>query len=330
MRDRSIGSARWPGALLLLAAVFLLGGCATMPPLSEATRASVPQSVALDDVPFRGQRQYQCGPATLAMMLDHAGRRVAVDELIPQVFLPGREGSVQPEMLAAVRRHGLIPFVIPGSMDALLQETAAGHPVAVLQNLSLPWWPAWHYAVVVGYDLEREALVLHSGETPFREVEPGRFDATWARSDRWAFVALPPGELPASSVGRPEVQTVAAFEEVQGGKAALPAWRALAGRRPDLAMAQFGLGNALAGEGDRHGAAVAFRRAADAQPSLAAAWLNLGLVLRSLGETAEAAEAFERAAGIPGPLRDRAQSLLEAGLSPAAPVGGNGNRGRSP
>jgi len=314
--------------LLLLAAVFLLGGCATTPPLSEATRASVPPRLVLDDVPFHGQRQYQCGPATLAMMLGHAGRQTSVDELIPQVFLPGREGSVQPEMLAAVRRHGLIPFVIPGSMDALLQETAAGHPVAVLQNLSLPWWPAWHYAVVIGYDLDEETLLLHSGKTAFKVMEQGRFDTTWARSGRWAFVALPPGHLPASPLGRPAVQAVTAFESVQGSKAALPIWQALAGRRPDLAMAQFGLGNALAAEGDRHGAVDAFRRAADARPSLAAAWLNLGLVLRSLGETAEADEAFERAAGIPGPLRDRAQSLLETGLSPATPVGGK--RGRTP
>ena len=304
-------SARWPGALLLLVVVFLLGGCATTPPLSEATQAAVPPRLVLDDVPFHGQRQYQCGPATLAMMLGHAGRPASVDALIPQIFLPGREGSVQPEMLAAVRRHGRIPFVIPGSMEALLQETAAGHPVAVLQNLSLPWWPAWHYAVVVGYDLEREILVLHSGETPFREVASGRFDATWARSDRWAFVALPPGDLPVSRVGRPAVQAVAAFEGVQGSAAALPAWRALAVRRPDLGMAQFGLGNALAATGDGQGAADAFERATGADPDLAAAWLNLGLLRQSLGETAAAREAFGRAAGIPGPLQGRARSLLE-------------------
>lgn len=312
MRDRHHGSARWPGAFLLLAMTFLLGGCASTPPLSEGTRASVPSRLVLDEVPFHGQRQYQCGPATLAMMLGHAGRPAAVDELIPQVFLPGREGSVQPEMLAAVRRHGRIPFVIPGSMDALVQETAAGHPVAVLQNLSLSWWPAWHYAVVVGYDLEREVLVLHSGETPFREVEQGRFDATWARSDRWAFVVLPPGDLPASSVGRSAIRAVADFEAVQGSEAALPAWQALVARRPEMAMAQFGLGNALAASGDRRGAAAAFERATRNDPGLAAAWLNLGVVQRSLGETAAADEALERAAGIPGPLQGRAQSLLEA------------------
>jgi len=311
MRNRLIESARLPGALLFLAIAALLGGCATTPPLSDATRSAVPERHVIDDVPFHGQRDYQCGPATLAMLLDHADRSAGVDELIPQVFLPGREGSVQPEMLATVRRHGLVPFVIPGNMDALLTETAAGHPVAVLQNLSLPWWPAWHYAVVIGYDLGTETLVLHSGKTPRMETGMGRFDATWARSDRWAFVALPPGDLPASPVGRPAAKAVSAFESVQGSETALPAWRALAKRRPDLAMAQFGLGNALAATGDRRGAAAAFRRATDDEPTFAAAWLNLGLVLRSLDEHEAARDALERAAGLPGPLKTRAEKLLD-------------------
>ena len=313
MRNRSIESARWPGAFLFLALAALLGGCASTPPLSESTRSAVPERQVLDDVPFHGQREYQCGPAVLAMVLNHAGRPASVDELIPQVFLPGREGSVQPEMLATVRRHGLVPYVIPGDMDALLQETSAGRPVAVLQNLSLPWWPAWHYAVVIGHDLEEERLVLHSGETPRMETGMGRFDNTWARSGRWAFVALPPGELPVSEVGRETVKAVSAFESVQGAEAALPAWKALVERRPDLALAQFGLGNALAAGGESREAARAFRRAAEAEPEFAAAWLNLGLLLRSLGETAEAEAALRQAASIPGPLEERARALLDEG-----------------
>ena len=311
MRKRLTESARWPGALLFLGLVALLGGCATTPPLSETTRSTAPERQVIDNVPFHGQRDYQCGPATLAMLLDHADRPADVNELIPQVFLPGREGSVQPEMLATVRRHGLVPFVIPGTMDALVTETAAGHPVAVLQNLSLPWWPAWHYALVIGYDLGEERLVLHSGKTPRRDMDMGRFDATWARSDRWAFVALPPGELPASAVDRSATEAVVAFEAVQGSKASLPAWRALADRRPDLVMAQFGLGNALVATGEPREAVAAFRRAAETDPEFAAAWLNLGLVYRSLGRQDEANAALRHAAAIPGPLQQRAKGHLE-------------------
>ncbi len=311
MRNRRIESARLPGAFLFLVIVALLNGCATTPPLSETTRSTLPERHVVDDVPFHGQRDYQCGPATLAMVLAHEGRPASVDELIPQVFLPGREGSVQPEMLATVRRHGLIPFVIPGRMDAVLQEVAADRPVAVLQNLSLPWWPMWHYAVVIGYDVGDELLVLHSGRSPRTVIGMGRFDATWARSDRWAFVALPPGALPVSPIGRETAKAISTFESVQGAEVALPAWQALAGRAPTLPLAQFGLGNALAATGERREAARAFRRAVEEKPDFAAAWLNLGLVLRSLGQIGEASDALRRAAGIPGPLQQRAKNHLD-------------------
>ncbi len=311
MRFQLMRSARWPGALLFLVGL-LLSGCATTPPLSEGTRSAIPARQLVDEVPFQGQRDYQCGPATLAMVLEHGGRTASVDELIPQVFLPGREGSVQPEMLATVRRHGLIPFVIPGRVDAVLQEVAADRPVVVLQNLSLPWWPMWHYALVIGYDLDDEGLVLHSGETPRMAVSIGRFDATWARSNRWAFVALPPGELPASGVNRETAEAISAFESVQGAQTSLPAWQALAGREPKLALVQFGLGNALAATGKAREAARAFRRAVEVDPEFAAAWLNLGLMLRSLERMGEANDALNRAAEIPGPLQERAQRRLEA------------------
>ena len=312
-------SARWSGALLCLAFVSVLSGCASTPPLSDQTRSALPERKLIEDVPFHGQRDYQCGPATLAMVLDYAdesvdaggGPQTRVDQLIPQVFLPGREGSVQPEMLATVRRHGLIPFVIPAQMDAVLQEVAADRPVVVLQNLSLPWWPMWHYAVVIGYDLDDERLVLHSGETPGLDMAMGRFDATWARSDRWGFVALSPGELPASALGRETAKAIAAFESVQGAATALPAWQALAAREPALALAQFGLGNALAATGERREAVRAFQRAVEVDPAFAAAWLNLGLVLRSLDRTDPANDALRRAAEIPGPLQERAQQRLD-------------------
>ncbi|MFN2381422.1 MAG: PA2778 family cysteine peptidase [Guyparkeria sp.] len=297
--------------MFFLVIAVLLGGCATTPSLSDQTRTAVPESYLIDEVPFRGQREYQCGPATLAMLLAHADKPVSVDELIPQVFLPGREGSVQPEMLASVRRQELIPFVIPGRLEAVLQEVAADRPVAVLQNLSLSWWPMWHYAVVIGYDLEEERLVLHSGETPRRDIAMGRFDATWARSDRWGFVALPPGELPNVLDGRRAVQAISSFESVQGAEMALPAWRALAARESSLALASFGLGNALAASGERREAVRAFRRAVEADPAFAAAWLNLGLLLRSLDRHDQANDALRRAAEIPGPLQERARQRLE-------------------
>ncbi|UYG06224.1 PA2778 family cysteine peptidase [Halomonas sp. M4R1S46] len=306
-RPQQRKNARIAGVLVMMAYLLLLTGCATAPQLAPATRDAVPDRVHLDDVPFHGQRDYQCGPASLAMVLNAGGQDVAVDALIPQVFLPGREGSVQPEMLATVRRQGMIPFRLPGEFGALLEELAAGHPVVVMQNLALPAWPLWHYAVAIGYDLPDESLTLHTGLTPERAVDFARFDATWARSDRWAFVALAPGELPASVDADAATRAIADFEAAQGSQAALPAWQALAERHPAAAMVQFALGNARHATGDRPGALAAYRAATAADPELAPAWLNLGLLASREGDQQTARRALARAAALPGPWQAKAR-----------------------
>lgn len=308
-------SNRPAGVLALMLALLMVAGCAATPRLSELTEHSLPRQLLLDDVPFHAQRDYQCGPASLAMVLNDSGVEVDVDTLIPQVFLPGRDGSVQPEMLAATRRHGRIPFLIEGRLDALLLEIHAGHPVVVMQNLALPAWPMWHYAVAIGYDLDRSELVLHSGEERHRVESFRRFDATWARSERWAFVALPPGTLPVDARPYRSIQAVSDFESAQGPAAALPAWETLADRFPEAGMAHFALGNAHHALGDPDSAVRAFEDAVRVQPELAVAWLNLGLVRRDQGNIADARQALRRAYALPGHWQPRARRALE-GLRP--------------
>ncbi|MGR4067830.1 PA2778 family cysteine peptidase [Billgrantia sp. C5P2] len=307
----ALKDARLAGVLLLGLCLLILTGCASTPRLAESTQQTLPRQASIDGVPFHAQRDYQCGPASLAMVLNHGDVDVAMESLIPQVFIPEREGSVQPEMLATVRRHGRIPFVLDNSFDALLTEIAAGHPVVVMQNLSLPAWPMWHYAVAIGYDLGAEEMTLHSGEEAERIESFRRFDATWARSERWAFVALPPGELPSGVGEQSALQAIAAFEQVQGAEITLPAWEAFVERFPGSGMGYFALGNARYTAGNAAGAIEALRNAVRQRDDLGAAWLNLGLLLQAQGEDGEARRALSRAAELPGPWQKRAQDALE-------------------
>jgi len=88
---------------------------------------------------------------------------VTPPDLVGSVFVPAREGSLPPEMLAAVRRRSRLAIELDPRIDAVLAEVAAGTPVVVLQNLSLSILPIWHYSVVVGYDLDQRQILLQSG-----------------------------------------------------------------------------------------------------------------------------------------------------------------------
>lgn len=303
---------RWmPGVLLLLAA--LLSGCATHTrALLQESASRLPPRAELSSTPFYPQERYQCGPASLAMSLATAGIDVSPETLKPQVYVPQREGSLQPEMLAAARRNGAVAMTIPPTLDALLSELAAGHPVLVLQNLSLSWMPLWHYAVAIGYDLEQQEIILRSGTTERLAMSLYTFDKTWERGNRWGIVTLPPGRLPSTAAESTTTDALVAFEKASDATRARRAYASALQRWPHNLTLQVGLGNTAYAAGDRTAAAAAFRRATQEHPQNAPAFINLANVLLELGDVKQARQAAEKALALGGPWREAAAATLQA------------------
>lgn len=297
----------------MLAVALLLGGCASTPPqlgaLERQWPAELPAHVDLSaQTPFIAQDDYECGPAALAMLLRTAGKTATVEQLKPQVFLPGRKGSLQTEMLVAVRRQGLPAYVLPPRLDALLTEVAAGHPVIVFQNLSLDVMPVWHYAVAVGYDRQRRTILLHSGKTARQEVELPVFERTWARGDYWAMTTLPPDVLPASLDGAQTGAALAALERLNGA-AARKGYTAALSRWPGEPVLLLGAGNTAYAAKDRRAAAKAYARLTDVRPDIPEGWNNLAQVLLEQGQRYKASLAIERAVALGGPRLDQYKAL---------------------
>jgi hypothetical protein len=313
-------------AALTAGALLSLPGCASWPTwpgnagdaadqvdqstaLLAAPHPDLPDQASLPGVPFFAQTALQCGPAALATVLGAAGLPTSPEQLAPEVFVPARGGSLQIEMLAAARRHGAVSTRLPPELGAVLREVAAGHPVVVLLNLGLSWYPVWHYAVLVGYDLPRRELLLRSGQTRELALPLFTFEHTWARSQRWAFVALPPAVLPAAADEPALVQGRTAFERAAPPDQAMLAYQAALQRWPGNLTLGLGLGNATQATGDTAGAAVVFERLARQQGS-AVAWNNLAMARLKLGDGASAVQAARQAV-------QRAHSAEPAWLSAA-------------
>lgn len=293
--------------LWLAAGCLLLAACGIILPIADKGPDDArPPVVELTDVPFHPQAAYQCGPAALATVLGAAGIERRPDDLRAAVFLPGRQGSLQAELLAATRRSGLLPYVLDPAPEALLTELAAGHPVLVLQDAG--WLlTRWHYAVVVGYDLPERQFILRSGTTPRQVTSFASFDRSWAKSGRWAFVATQPQDLPAGATPERLVAAAAALEKV-AAPAALPAYTAALARWPGNLAVRLALGNAAYGRHDLAAAEAAYRQAIHEHPEAADAWNNLAQTLHEAGRPAEAQAAAKRAVDLGGPR----QALYEA------------------
>lgn len=290
---------------VLLCAVLLFAGCAAPPQLAALQRGwptEWPDRVRLTTVPFFAQDDHLCGPASLAMVAQAAGSSVTPEELTPQVYLPGRQGALQVEMLAAARRQGLVAYVLAPELSALIEEVAAGHPVLVLQNLSLPISPLWHYAVVVGFDLQQQTLILHSGTTANTVVPLATFEHTWARSGHWAVRVTPPVQLPATAQADTWATSVAALERVDAA-AAYTGWHTALQQWPQHRISMLGLGNAAYATGQRERAEQAYDAATRTHPDFADAWNNLAQARLELGRLQAAHEAASRAVALGGPRR---------------------------
>jgi len=291
------------GAALLTGV--LAGACAT--PQTDSLRRQAAHTPAppgahahlLTAVPFFPQERQQCGPATLAMALGAAGVPATPEELRDLVFVPGRGGSLATEMLVAARRRGLLALTLPPALDAVLHQVDEGHPVIVLQNLGLWFYPVWHYALIIGYDIDRDQVVLHSGPEPRQVLSMELFERTWARSGRWAMIAVDPRRPPQSLDMASVLEATAALERVDAG-AAHAAYQALTARADASFAAWMGLGNSAYAQGDAAAAVNAFETATRLAPDRAEAWNNLAVGLLALGAPARAHAAIAHALALGG------------------------------
>lgn len=294
----------------------LLSGCSLLAPQTYALREQRPPDLArrveLTQVPFFPQEDYYCGPAALAMVLNAAGVRVSPDDLVDQVYLPGRKGSLQVEMLAAARRHGLVAYELEPRVTDMLREIAAGTPAIVLENYGpFRWYPVWHYSVVVGYDLDRLEVIRRSGTRPRRPTPLPIFESLWKHENYWAMVAVPPDRVPATATEQRYASAVIALEKSGQPRNALTAYNALLRRWPASLAGQMGRGNTAYALRDLETAEAAFRQATQDHPDAAAAFNNLAQVLAERGKLNEALATAERAVSLGGPLRSATQVTLE-------------------
>ncbi len=269
-----------------LAGVFLicilLAGCASPPQTRQLLTDGAPELPAaaeLSATPFFPQQRYQCGPAALATVLAAHGHAVTPEQLVDAVYVPALQGSLPVELAATARRYGMLAYPLQASLADLLREIAHGNPVLVFQNLGTGWLPKWHFAVVIGYDLPANQLLLRSATTRRWRTTLGTFERTWARAGYWALVVLPAGNIPASA--EPGSYLLAARDlETTGQQAAAgAAYRAATQRWPQQPTAWLAYGNHRYQEQDFSTAETAFRAAVALAPGNPQGWNNLAYAL---------------------------------------------------
>jgi len=183
-----------PKTGLMVGFLLLLQACMIAPQTESFLKQplKIPLKHEISSVPFFPQEDFYCGPTTLAETLNYHGISVKPEEIAPNLFIPDREGSLQIEMISSARQFGLLAYSEKTTIEQLVSLVSDDIPAIVLQNLGTSWYPRWHYALVIGYDITAEKILVHSGLSERRSVPMTLFENTWRRGDYWMLAAIPP------------------------------------------------------------------------------------------------------------------------------------------
>lgn len=237
--------------------------------------------IELTNTPFFPQKEYQCGPAALAALLVSADVATRPDLLTPDLYIPGRQGTLQLEIIGAIRRHNLVPYEIKPRMTAITAELQAGRPVLVLQNLGLKILPTFHYAVVIG-QLRDGRVILRSGVTERLIMEADDFLRTWEIAGSWGVIALKPDQLPADGDISAYLEAVAGLEATGNAQLAGQCYSTVLYHHPRNDLAVFGLANTLFAQHRYTAAAAYYSSLLKRNPAHAEAVNNLAETLAAL------------------------------------------------
>ena len=168
----------------VLLSLIIFQGCAAGP---DRVTSGVSQSIGsgrVDKVPFYPQVSFQCGPASLAGVLNFFGEGVAPDEIAEAIFRRDIRGTVTLDMVLYARKRGFFAEWYNGSVDDIRRSVDERVPLIVMVDLGFASLSKNHFMVVVGYT--PEGVIANSGKTREKLIPWKAFLARWNRTKRWA------------------------------------------------------------------------------------------------------------------------------------------------
>jgi ABC-type bacteriocin/lantibiotic exporter with double-glycine peptidase domain len=154
-----------------------------------AARVDVPMTGdvrLIENVPFFPQEDFQCGPASLAMVLNHRGIHVTPDEIAKEIFSQSAGGTLTIDMVLYAEKRGLTALQYVGNMRELKSAIDSGYPTIVLVDYGYSLYKRNHYMVVKGYN--RRGVIVNSGRDSNRFIKEEDFLNAWGKTNFWTLV----------------------------------------------------------------------------------------------------------------------------------------------
>lgn len=137
-------------------------------------------------IPFYPQEHYQCGPASLAGVLNFWGVREEPGEISKEIFSKSAEGTLNIDMVLYAQKKGLYALQYAGSMEDLRRNIDSGHPIIVLVDYGFSIYEADHFMVVIGYN--DNGVIVNSGREREKFIDGKKFLNIWRKTNYWTLL----------------------------------------------------------------------------------------------------------------------------------------------
>lgn len=140
----------------------------------------------IENIPFYAQLENQCGPASLAAVLNYYGVEVTPDSIASEIFSQSARGTLNLDMLIYARKKGLNAVQYNGTFEDIKTNIDAGKPLIVLVDFGSFFYSQNHFMVVTGYS--DSGIIVNSGNFRGQFIDKERFINAWERTNYWTLL----------------------------------------------------------------------------------------------------------------------------------------------
>jgi ABC-type bacteriocin/lantibiotic exporter with double-glycine peptidase domain len=172
----------WEIKNLWLLLLLVPGACTTTDSFVAQYGENLPYKL-IKDVPFHTQKDFQCGPSSLAGVFNYYGKNISPSQIAEQIFEEKIRGTLSIDMVLYARHQGFVAEWYTGDLNDLRENIDNNFPLIVMIDLGLGPIQKPHFLVVVGYD--SKGVIINSGTHQHKTVPWNRFHNQWNRSSLW-------------------------------------------------------------------------------------------------------------------------------------------------
>lgn len=153
-----------------------------------------PSGPYIRNVPFYPQQAYQCGPASLAAVLNYWGDSTSPEDIAKVIYSPRLKGTLGMDMWSYAQAHHFQANMRRGSLADLYTYVRRQIPVIAFLDLGYDWLPVPHFVVVVGIDPDSGHVITYNGREYNSRIPYNTFVQAWQKTNFWTLVVLPKSE----------------------------------------------------------------------------------------------------------------------------------------